>query len=78
MMSRFLTETHHHSNFFKKEMPSYGRFFTFLPAKAKSRHEYHVRIPYGFYGTIPTASHSNLSLIEGKDGLTLILLYTSM
>ncbi len=41
----------------------YGRFFTYLPAKGNSVTTYRIRIPYGFYGSLPVASHANLSLV---------------
>lgn len=57
-------------------MRDYGRFFSFLPAKAGRRSEYRIRIPYGFYGTLPSASHSNLSLIGEGLFLRFITLYS--
>ena len=44
-------------------MPPYGRFYTLLPAKALAASKYHIRCCYGFWGTLPAASHANLSLV---------------
>jgi len=44
-------------------MPSYGRFYAYLPVQANALKTYHIRIVYGFYGTLPSASHANLSLV---------------
>lgn len=41
---------------------NYLRAFTQIPA-APGRSEYRLRIPYGFYGTLPSASHAQLSLV---------------
>jgi len=41
----------------------YAYFFTFLPVQAGSNVEYIIRVAYGFYGDIPSASHAQLSLI---------------
>jgi hypothetical protein len=50
-------------------MGAYLMAYTSLPVKP-GRTEYLLRVAYGFYGTLPSASHSQLSLIgyAGKGG----------
>jgi len=51
-------------NWHEKSLRNYGRFYCFLPAKGNGEWTtYYMRIVYGFYGTLPSASHSNLSLV---------------
>lgn len=46
----------------------YLRAYALLPAQS-GKTTYKMRIPYGFYGTLPTASHSQLSLVGyGRNG----------
>mmetsp|Transcript_9025 Transcript_9025/g.13095 ORF Transcript_9025/g.13095 Transcript_9025/m.13095 type:complete len:796 (-) Transcript_9025:326-2713(-) len=40
----------------------YALFYTLLPVAAKSDQEYMLRVVYGFYGELPSASHAQLSL----------------
>lgn len=44
------------------KLGSYLRAYTLLPAKP-GKTEYTLRIAYGFYGTLPSASHAQLSLV---------------
>ena len=50
-------------------MGTYLMAYASLPAKP-GRNEYLLRVAYGFYGTLPSASHAQLSLIgySGKGG----------
>ena len=50
-------------NWHESNVPSYGRFYTFLPVKTHSSTVYYIRCVYGFYGSLPSASHANLSLV---------------
>ena len=50
-------------NWHMSGVPPYGRFYCYLPAGAKKRTTYRIRLVYGFYGTLPSASHANLSLV---------------
>ncbi len=45
------------------ENMNYGRFFTILPGKGHSVTTYRIRLAYGFYGSLPSASHANLWLV---------------
>jgi len=49
-------------NWHYSKMGSYLRAFMRLPAGVGKTH-YKLRIPYGFYGKLPSASHSQLSLV---------------
>ncbi len=49
-------------NWHERSMGNYLMAYMSLPAKTKT-HYYTLRIPYSFYGELPTASHSQLSLI---------------
>lgn len=49
-------------NWHEPALGSYLRAYTLLPAAAGTS-EYLLRIPYGFYGSLPMASHSPLSLV---------------
>jgi len=55
-------------NWHYKELGAYLRAYALLPAPpGVSR--YRLRIAYGFYGTLPSASHAQLSLVGwGKNG----------
>jgi len=55
-------------NWHYRELGAYLRAYTLLPASpGKSR--YKLRIAYGFYGTLPSASHAQLSLVGwGRNG----------
>ncbi|MDP4883048.1 MAG: LamG domain-containing protein [Opitutales bacterium] len=44
------------------KLGAYLRAYTLLPAKP-GKTEYTLRIAYGFYGTLPSASHAQLSLV---------------
>ncbi|MDF7799849.1 hypothetical protein P4C99_10255 [Pontiellaceae bacterium B1224] len=58
-----LSKNWHHAG-----LGSYLRAYALIPA-AKGTSSYKLRIVYGFYGTLPSASHSQLSLVGyGKDG----------
>lgn len=56
-------------NWHYKPMGAYLMAYSSLPAKP-GRTEYVLRVAYGFYGTLPSASHAQLSLIgySGKGG----------
>jgi hypothetical protein len=56
-------------NWHYEAMGAYLMAYTSLPVKP-GRTEYLLRVAYGFYGTLPSASHSQLSLIgySGKGG----------
>ncbi|RMD78181.1 MAG: LamG domain-containing protein, partial [Lentisphaerae bacterium] len=41
--------------------PAYAKFYTMLPLRP-GRNRYRLRIAYGFWGTLPSASHAQLSL----------------
>ena len=47
----------------------YGYFYTMLPVQAKSTADYMIRVVYGFYGELPSASHAQLSL-QGNTSAT--------
>lgn len=53
-------------NWHSKELGSYLRAYTMLPA-GRGKQSYKLRIPYGFYGTLPSASHAQLSLVGYSD-----------
>ncbi|MBI9017752.1 MAG: hypothetical protein JEZ07_10890 [Phycisphaerae bacterium] len=48
-------------NWHEQSMGAYMMAYTMLPAKKQA--SYILRVIYGFYGTLPTASHSQLSLV---------------
>ncbi len=50
-------------NWHIKNDPPYGRFYCYLPAKGKALTIFRVRVVYGFYGKLPSASHANLSVV---------------
>ena len=56
-------------NWHYEPMGAYLMAYTSLPVKP-GRTEYLLRVAYGFYGTLPSASHAQLSLIgySGKGG----------
>lgn len=56
-------------NWHAASMGAYMMAYTSLPVKP-GRSEYRLRVVYGFYGTVPSASHAQLSLIgySGKGG----------
>ena len=54
-------------NWHYAKLKPYFRGFMQLPA-APGKSTYKLRIPYGFYGTLPSASHAQLSLV-GYGGL---------
>lgn len=43
--------------------PAYGYFYSYLPVNAGATATYQIRLAYGFYGSLPSASHGNLSLV---------------
>lgn len=49
-------------NWHHRAMGSYLRAFAMIPAQPGAN-RYRLRIPYGFYGTLPSASHAQLCLI---------------
>lgn len=49
-------------NWHYKPMGEYLRAYSLIPAKP-GRNSYLLRISYGFYGTLPSASHAQLSLV---------------
>ncbi|MGJ8654505.1 MAG: hypothetical protein ACSHX8_14690 [Opitutaceae bacterium] len=53
-------------NWHSKELGSYLRAYTILPANS-GKQNYKLRIAYGFYGTLPSASHAQLSLVGYSD-----------
>lgn len=53
-------------NWHSKELGSYLRAYTILPASS-GKQNYKLRIAYGFYGTLPSASHAQLSLVGYSD-----------
>ena len=56
-------------NWHYKAMGSYLMAYTMLPAEKNAT--YILRIAYGFYGELPSASHAQLSLVGyGKDGVS--------
>ncbi len=56
----------------RKLMGNYGRFYCLLPVQAMKTTIYRVRVIYGFYGSLPSASHANLCLVgEWKCNRTL-------
>ena len=54
-------------NWHYAKLGAYFRGYMQLPA-ARGKSTYKLRIPYGFYGTLPSASHAQLSLV-GYGGL---------
>jgi len=55
-------------NWHEPSMCNYGRFYCLLPTKGNGEWTtYHMRIVYGYYGKLPSASHSNLSLVGWKN-----------
>jgi hypothetical protein len=44
-------------------IPGYGYFYAYLPVNAGATTTYHIRLAYGFWGSLPSASHGNLSLV---------------
>ncbi|WP_136059836.1 hypothetical protein [Pontiella sulfatireligans] len=55
-------------NWHHEGLGAYLRAYALIPAK-QGASNYKLRIAYGFYGTLPSASHAQLSLIGwGKDG----------
>lgn len=49
-------------NWHNAKLGEYIRLFTILPA-AEVQKKYTLKIAYGFYGTLPSASHAQLSLV---------------
>jgi hypothetical protein len=49
-------------NWHELKLGSYLRAYTLLPARV-GKQRYKLRIVYGFYGTLPSASHAQLSLV---------------
>ena len=49
-------------NWHEAKMGSYSRYYTLLPATQGTK-KYTLRMPYGFYGTLPTSHHAQLSLV---------------
>ncbi|MFC1637086.1 hypothetical protein ACFL5Z_19875, partial [Planctomycetota bacterium] len=49
-------------NWHYRELGNYLRAYVMLPA-SPGRSQYRLRIAYGFYGTLPSASHAQLSLV---------------
>jgi len=55
-------------NWHNRELGTYLRAYALLPASPGTS-RYRLRIVYGFYGTLPSASHAQLSLIGwGRNG----------
>ena len=55
-------------NWHYRELGAYLRAYTMLPASPGTS-RYKLRIAYGFYGTLPSASHAQLSLVGwGRNG----------
>ena len=55
-------------NWHYRELGAYLRAYALLPA-SPGRSQYRLRIAYGFYGTLPSASHAQLSLVGwGSNG----------
>jgi hypothetical protein len=56
-------------NWHYPEMGEYLRAYAVIPVKPGG-HKYRLRIAYGFYGSLPSASHAQLSLVGyyGKSG----------
>jgi hypothetical protein len=55
-------------NWHYRELGAYLRAYTLLPA-SPGKSQYKLRIAYGFYGTLPSASHAQLSLVGwGRNG----------
>jgi hypothetical protein len=54
-----LSKNWHHQ---EKSMRSYQRTFALLPAKS-GKTVYKLRVVYGFYGSLPSASHAQLCLV---------------
>lgn len=54
-------------NWHHDEMGCYLRAYALLPAKP-GRSTYTLRVVYGFYGTLPSASHAQLSLVGYRSG----------
>lgn len=50
----------------REMMGNYGRFYCLLPVKAMQTKAFRVRVVYGFYGSLPSASHANLCLVGEK------------
>eukprot|EP00555_Chaetoceros_dichaeta_P009287 CAMPEP_0198261994 /NCGR_PEP_ID=MMETSP1447-20131203/10570_1 /TAXON_ID=420782 /ORGANISM="Chaetoceros dichaeta, Strain CCMP1751" /LENGTH=824 /DNA_ID=CAMNT_0043950055 /DNA_START=90 /DNA_END=2564 /DNA_ORIENTATION=- len=51
-------------NWHEASLRNYGRFYCLLPVKGNGEWTtFYMRIVYGYYGTLPSASHSNLSLV---------------
>ena len=50
-------------NWHDSNLMDYAYLFTFLPVLPESTVEYIIRVAYGFYGNIPSASHAQLSLV---------------
>jgi hypothetical protein len=46
----------------------YLRAYTLIPVKQGVNH-YRMRVPYTFYGSVPSASHGQLCLLSGKGGV---------
>lgn len=59
-------------NWHNRELGSYLRAYTLLPVPPGTK-SYTLRIAYGFYGSLPSASHAQLSLVgygdKGGNGL---------
>ena len=50
-------------NWHIKGIPAYGYFYSYLPVNAGTTTTYRIRLAYGFWGSLPSASHGNLSLV---------------
>ena len=44
-------------------IPVYCYFYSYLPVNAGATATYQICLAYGFYGSLPSASHGNLSLV---------------
>jgi len=58
-------------NWHNSELGHYVRFYALIPSPSNDEWTtYRLRIAYGFYGNLPSATHSNLSLIgyNGRGG----------
>lgn len=54
-------------NWHNRAIHSYLRAYALIPVKQGRKH-YRLRVAYGFYGSIPSASHGQLCLLGGKGG----------
>ncbi len=54
-------------NWHNHDTGQYLRAYSLIPVK-QGRNQFRLRIPYGFYGSVPSASHAQLCLLGGKGG----------